>query len=79
MLTFHSSITPEAARETLGAFVVTPGVEPWQGFLTEAWITFQLMLTILGSTNSARKDDLFMPVIPIGVSVAVGIMAAVGY
>ena len=39
-LSFLFSIIPAAACETLGAFVVTPGVKQGKGFLTETWITF---------------------------------------
>jgi glycerol uptake facilitator-like aquaporin len=69
---------PSERREGLSATTLAPGVEPHQGFLIEAWLTSLLVLTIFGSTNERRKGNLFMPTIPIGLAVALGIMAGVG-
>ena len=72
------SVTPAHHRETLAATVLGEDIASWQGFLVEAMITFILVLTVFGATNSDRKPDLHMPTIPIGLAVALGIMSGVG-
>ena len=70
-------MTPANRRDNLACTLVNPEIAPWQGLIVEAWITFILVLTIHGSTNEKRKPSLFMPTIPIGFAVALGIMAGV--
>ena len=60
----------------MAATLVHDDLTAWQGVLVEAWLTFILVQTIWGATNSARKK-LFMPSIPIGLAVAMDIMAGV--
>ena len=70
-------MTPSAHREGLAATTLHPEVKPWQGMLIEAWITAILVTSIHGATNQQRKGALFIPTIPIGFAVALGIMSAV--
>lgn len=71
------SVTPSAFRDRLAVTSLHDDVTPLQGVFIEAWITAILVLVIFGSTNARRKSDLFMPTIPIGFAVALGIMSAV--
>ncbi len=73
----YYSITPDAVRGRLGATTLGDGIELWQGFLIEFWITLILVIAVLGSTNKSRKKDLYMFVIPIGLAVALGHFVAV--
>ena len=70
------SLTPYTRRDTLAATEVNPEVASWAGFLVEAWLTSILVLTILGATDDQRKP-VYMPSLPIGMAVAVDIMAGV--
>ncbi|KAK2175376.1 hypothetical protein NP493_737g02067 [Ridgeia piscesae] len=72
-------MTPASRREGLSATMVNAELEPWQGMLVEAWITAILVLTIYGSTNDNRKDTLFMPTIPIGFAITLGILTGWKY
>ena len=74
---FLHSITPNETRGALAATTLGPGVQNWQGFLVEMWITAILVITIFGSTNSARKGNVYMATIPIGFAIALGIMTGV--
>ena len=71
------SITPENRRETLSATELNPELNVWQGLLVEVWLTFILVSTIHGATNSKRKGNLYMPTIIIGCAVTVGVMSGV--
>lgn len=71
-------MTPAKHRETLAATVLGSDISSWQGLLVEAAITFILVMTVFGATNADRKGDLHMPTVPIGFSVALGIMCGVG-
>ena len=57
--------------------MIHPDLEPWQGFLTEVYITFNLIITCFAASNTRRKGNLYMPTIPIGFAITVGIYAAV--
>ena len=72
------SVTPPQHRETLAATVLSKDITSWQGFLVEGAITFILVMTVFGATNSDRKCDLHMPTIPIGFAISLGIMSGVG-
>ncbi|KAI0221798.1 Aquaporin-4, partial [Lamellibrachia satsuma] len=72
-------VTPAARREGLSATMVNPEIEPWQGMLVETWITAILVLTIYGATNDRRKENLFMPTIPIGFAVTLGCLTGWKY
>ncbi|KAI0209741.1 Aquaporin-1 [Lamellibrachia satsuma] len=67
-------VTPAARRERLSATMVNPEIETWRGMLVETWITAILVLTIYGATNDRRKENLFMPTIPIGFATTLGIL-----
>ena len=71
------SVTPALRREALAATVLHPELEPWQGVLVEAWLTFILLCTIQGATNARRKGSVYMPTIIIGCAVTVGVMSGV--
>ena len=71
------SLTPPSRRETLAATQLHPDLEPWQGVLIEAWLTFNLVCTIQGATNARRKGHIYMPTIIIGCAVTVGAMTGV--
>lgn len=73
---FAYAITPAQFQDRLSATGLGPGVTPWQGYLTEAWITCILVITIMGSTNPARKIGLQMPPLFIGLAVSLCIFAA---
>ena len=73
----YHRITPADYRDRLAATTLGDKVTPFQGVLTEAWITCMLVITILGSTNMRRKGELYMATLPIGFAVMLGIMAAV--
>ena len=71
------SVTPADNRDHLAVKPLYEGLSPVQGAAIEGWITFILILAILGSTNARRKKEVYMPAIPIGFSVAAGIFATV--
>ena len=70
-------VTPAAFRDRLGATTLHYDVTPAQGVFIEAWTTSIVILVLFGSTNSRRKNDLFMPTIPVGFAIALGMMASV--
>ena len=74
---FPTRVTPVTKRGGLAATTLSPLVQPWQGYLIEAWITLLLVLIILGATNSRWKGQLFVPNIIIGFAVTCGILCAV--
>ena len=71
------SVTPAHFRDRLAVTSLHADVTAVQGVFIEAWITGILVLVIFGSTNSRRKRDVYMSTIPIGLAVALCIMAAV--
>lgn len=75
---FIYAMTPSGSRDGLAATLVNDDIEPWKGMLIEAWITTILVLTIFGATNAKRKA-VFMPTIPIGFAIALGIMSGIAY
>ena len=71
------SVTPALRREALAATVLHPELEPWQGVLVEAWLTFILLCTIQGATNARRKGHIYMPTVVIGSFVTVAVLSGV--
>ena len=69
-------MTDSDNREELAATTVDPSLEAWQGFIVEIWLTWILVQTIFGATNLRRKK-VFMAGIPIGMAVALDVMAGV--
>jgi len=63
----------------LGANGLMPGVEPVQGFLVEAMVTFILVLVVYGCCDS-RRDDVkgSIPLI-IGLTVGLSHLLSIGY
>lgn len=62
-------ITPEEARETLCTTSLGPGVQIYQGVIVEAIITFVLILTVLASIDTRRRDLGGSAPLAIGLSV----------
>ncbi|ELU02847.1 hypothetical protein CAPTEDRAFT_180401 [Capitella teleta] len=73
---FIYAVTPADFRGNLALTDLNEGMEPWQGYLVETWVTCILVLTILGATNERRKGNVYMPTILIGFAVCLGIMSA---
>lgn len=69
---FVYAITPESVRGNVGATFLDDGIENWQGFLIEFWISLVLVIAVIGSLNRLRKKELYMFVIPIGLAIALG-------
>ena len=71
-------VTPEHRRDSLAATTLSSEIQVWEGVVIEAWLTFMLVITIHGSVNKRRKKDgLFMPTIPIGMAVTMGVICGV--
>lgn len=77
-LSFLFSITPEGYHETLAVTALHPKVTPFKGVVVEVWLTFMLVLTIFGATHT-RKAPFSYPSLPIGLVVAMDILAGVSY
>ncbi|KAK2144175.1 hypothetical protein LSH36_780g02042 [Paralvinella palmiformis] len=73
---FAYAITPSKYQDRLSATTLGHLVTPWQGYLTETWITCILVITIMGSTNPVRKVGAQMPPLFIGLAVSLCIFAA---
>ncbi|KAK2156597.1 hypothetical protein LSH36_209g04037 [Paralvinella palmiformis] len=76
---FVFAITPIKSQNNLAATLLGNDVSSWQGVLVEIWITFMLVITVLGATNTRIKGTLLIPGLPIGFAVALGIMSTNGY
>jgi glycerol uptake facilitator-like aquaporin len=70
---FIKTVHPANYTGTLAATVLHPEMEPWQGVLVEIWLTFILVLTILGATNQVRKVNIYMPTLIIMLAVGNGV------
>ena len=75
-LIFFFSVTPSSHRESLSATTVHPDIDPWVGMIIEAWLTSILVFTVFGATDSTRRK-VFFPSFPIGMAIALDIMAGV--
>ena len=70
---FINTVHPENYTGTLAATVLHPAISPWQGVLIETWLTFVLVLTILGATDRIRKGEIYMPTLIICMAVGIGV------
>ncbi|NXK90718.1 AQP2 protein, partial [Formicarius rufipectus] len=72
-------VTPPAAREGLAVNKLHNETSPGQAVTVELFLTFQLVLCVLASTDERREDALGSPAISIGLSVAVGHLLGIRY
>ena len=69
------SLTPIAQRQTFGALLPGPGLEPASGMAIEAILTFNLLFVALCCTDPKHKTVIHS--FPIAFCIGVGIMSAV--
>ncbi|KAK2168365.1 hypothetical protein LSH36_17g03077 [Paralvinella palmiformis] len=70
---FIDYVHPENYTGTLAATLLHPQVTAWKGVLIETWLTFVLVLTILGATDRVRKAHVYMPTLIIAMAVGIGV------
>ncbi|NWI58902.1 AQP2 protein, partial [Calyptomena viridis] len=65
-------VTPQRCRHGLALNKLHNETTPGQAVTVELFLTFQLVLCVLASTDERREDALGSPALSIGLSVAVG-------
>ncbi|XP_051624842.1 aquaporin-2-like [Manacus candei] len=72
-------VTPPAAREGMAVNRLNNETSPGQAVTVELFLTFQLVLCVLASTDERREDPVGSPALSIGLSVAVGHLLGIRY
>ena len=71
------AITPEEYQGSLGALSLHPKLSTGIGLVIELILTFQLIWTVIASTDPIRKFTGFQAPIAIGMSVTIGLLMGV--
>ena len=66
----------QTGRDALQPINLAPGVSELGGVGCEAFLTHTLTLVIQGS-GDAKRRNVYMPSVPVGVSVVVGLLSGV--
>ncbi|KAF0767823.1 aquaporin AQPAe.a-like [Aphis craccivora] len=69
-------VTPDAVTKGLGKTAVNTLLQPGQGFIVEAFITFILVLVIHSVCDEANRSNIVTPSISIGLTIAAAHLAA---
>ena len=69
--------TPKRYRGSLGALELHPELSAGIGFVIELILTFQLIWTVVASTDPIRKFSGFQAPTAIGISVTMGLLMGV--
>ena len=67
-------MTPPELRNRLGPIAPNPAVEWYQAFSGEVFLMFALMFIIYGATDEKLRSGVYLPSLPIGCTVGVGII-----
>ncbi|XP_056416415.1 aquaporin-5-like [Hyla sarda] len=65
-------LTPSEVRGNLAINSINEDTSPGQAVAVELFITMQLVLCVLGTTDSRRTDNIGTPALSIGLSVTLG-------
>ncbi|XP_060864274.1 aquaporin AQPAe.a isoform X2 [Metopolophium dirhodum] len=72
-------VTPDAVTKGLGKTDINTLLQPGQGFVVEAFITFILVLVIHSVCDEANRSNIVTPSISIGLTIAAAHLAAIKY
>lgn len=71
--------TPENFRGTLGALSIHKDISAGIGCAVEITLTFQLIWTVMASTDPIKKFTGFQAPLAIGLSVGIGLLVGVSF
>ncbi|VVC32829.1 Aquaporin-like,Major intrinsic protein,Major intrinsic protein, conserved site [Cinara cedri] len=72
-------VTPNAITKGLGKTAINSALEPGQGFIVEAFITFVLILVIHSVCDEASRSNVVTPALSIGLTIAAAHLAAIKF